>query len=85
MSDLVKHRGPWLPGMMVVDRGRSRRGRVHSVLKLGSPTDMSLLICHSASDARKWTVEVGCDEYADLSDESTRRLMDSLKADGGAS
>jgi len=81
VSDYVKHKGPWMPGMMVIDHGRSRRGRVWKVLD-GDPL---VLVCHSAGNGTRWNVLVGPWLSADISDETTRRLMDSLKADGGAS
>ena len=90
MSDYVKHKGPWLPGMMVIDHGRSRRGRVHSFLT-GSSGDFLVCISSGALGSTtllhgiaSWSVEVGPWLSADISDETTRRLMDSLKADGGA-
>ena len=86
MSDYVKHEGPWLPGMMVIDHGRSRRGRVWKVLDGGDPL---VLVCHSDRtisfsllvNGTRWNVLVGPWLSADISDETTRRLIGSLMAD----
>jgi len=89
MSDYAKHKGPWLPGMMVIDHGLSRRGRVHSVICRG-PVNPDFLICISSGSLgsttllhgiANWSVGVGPWLSADLSDESTRRLIASLAAD----
>jgi len=88
MSDYVKHKGPWLPGMMVVDHGTSRRGRVWEFQE--SPSAVRRwpghgtgdeLVCRSPHSEVKWNVEVGPWLSADISDETTLRLIGSLRAD----